>query len=170
MENRFRSSSKSNNVSLISLTDGRGRYYSLGHNDMINLNRGEVALGAAAAASSTLSNGLSMLANGRRIQQRYKLLTFGSVQICRVPHAKNIIEKIRFSRFLRRWEDHQIQLNSSEILSTSVCCRMIYCHVTRLEFVFVCFFSIERRLHGSTNFLFVNRRRQRLVEKQNDRF
>jgi hypothetical protein len=42
------------------------------------------------------------------------------VQVCRVPHARNIIEKIRFSRFLRRWEDHYIILANNEILSQTV--------------------------------------------------
>lgn len=52
--------------------------------------------------------------------QRYKLILQGSIQICRVPHAKNFIEKIRFSRFLRRWEEHSIQLENGEILSKTV--------------------------------------------------
>ena len=56
----------------------------------------------------------------RRNQQRYKLLLEGSVQMCRVPHAKNIIEKIRFSRFLRHWEEHQISLEQNEIVSKTV--------------------------------------------------
>ncbi|CAF4560779.1 unnamed protein product [Rotaria socialis] len=58
-----------------------------------------------------------MLINGRPIQQRYKLLNDGLMQVCRVPHARNIIEKIRFSRFLRRWEDHHLTLEHNEILS-----------------------------------------------------
>jgi hypothetical protein len=68
-----------------------------------------------------------MLVNGRRIQQRYKLLTDGIVQICRVPHAKNIIEKIRFSRFLRRWEEHHIYLEQSGITSETVSSYLHYC-------------------------------------------
>lgn len=66
------------------------------------------------------ANGLCLSANGRRNQQRYKLVTDGVVQICRVPHAKNIIEKIRFSRFLRRWETHYINLNQNDISSETV--------------------------------------------------
>ncbi|CAF0881593.1 unnamed protein product [Adineta ricciae] len=66
---------------------------------------------------TTTNSALCVLVNGRRIQQRYELLTAGPVQVCRVPHAKNIIEKIRFSRFLRRWEDHDISLAHNEILS-----------------------------------------------------
>ncbi|CAF3906067.1 unnamed protein product [Rotaria sp. Silwood2] len=119
MENQLRSSSKSNAISSVSLSSGdrRGRYYSLGHNDNISLASPSNNC-AAATASATTANTLCMLVNNRRIQQRYKLLTDGVVQVCRVPHAKNIIEKIRFSRFLRRWEDHHINLGHSEITST----------------------------------------------------
>lgn len=126
MENRLRSASKSNAVSSLSLSvrDSRGRYASLGHNEMISLasplNAYSETAAAAAAASSHMPSTLCLLANGRRIQQRYKLLAGGAVQVCRVPHAKNIIEKIRFSRFLRRWEDHPINLDQCDIRSTTV--------------------------------------------------
>lgn len=80
----------------------------------------ESAACAAAMPSAPSSGALSMLIHGRRVQQRYELLTSGSVQVCRVPHAKNIIEKIRFSRFLRRWEDHDITLAHNEISSETV--------------------------------------------------
>lgn len=121
MENKSRLVTKNNAISSLSLSAGdrRGRYYSLGHNDSINLTSSSNC--ATACASGNTANTLGMLVNGRRIQQRYKLLTDGVVQICRVPHAKNIIEKIRFSRFLRRWEDHHIYLEQSEITSTTVC-------------------------------------------------
>ena len=129
MENRLRSASKSIAVSSLSLSvrDSRGRYASLGHNEMISLASPSAGYsetsGAAAAASSGMPTTLCLLANGRRIQQRYKLLVGGPVQVCRVPHAKNIIEKIRFSRFLRRWEDHQINLDQGDIRSTTVSTR-----------------------------------------------
>lgn len=61
----------------------------------------------------------------RQNQQRYKLILDGSVQMCRVPHAKNIIEKIRFSRFLRHWEEHHITLASNEIIAQPVCSSLI---------------------------------------------
>lgn len=145
MENHFHVNSRSNTVSLLSLSkiDSRARYYSLGHNDMIDLSSAtnnrlideNNAISPSSGSSSTakattipiatttmMSSVSPLSLNARRLQQRYKLLSAGSVQICRVPHAKNIIEKIRFSRFLRRWEEHQIQLNSSEILSSTVRC------------------------------------------------
>ncbi len=108
-------------VSSLSLNavDIRGTCYSLNQHD--NLVRASSSNAATAAANSTATNALCMLVNGHRVQQRYKLLTDGLVQVCRVPHAKNIIEKIRFSRFLRRWEDHHIHLVHNEILSKTVC-------------------------------------------------
>ncbi len=107
-------------VSSLSLNavDIRGTCYSLNQHD--NLARSSSSNAATAAANSTATNTLCMLVNGHRVQQRYKLLTDGLVQVCRVPHAKNIIEKIRFSRFLRRWEDHYINLGHNEIFSKTV--------------------------------------------------
>lgn len=113
--------SKTNTISSLSLPTGdhRDRYYSLGHHDSISVSL------PRNNCLRTVSNGvtpsaLSLLVVDRRIQQRYKLLTEGLVQVCRVPHAKNILEKIRFSRFLRRWEDHYITLDQSDILSRNV--------------------------------------------------
>jgi len=121
MENRLRSAPKSNAISCLSLSSGdnRGRYCSFDHNDTISLVSASTNCVAAASCSPT-PNALCMLVNGRRIQQHYKLLIDGVVQVCRVPHAKNIIEKIRFSRFLRRWEEHHINLEQSEITSKTV--------------------------------------------------
>jgi hypothetical protein len=117
MENRLKAS-KSNAISSLSLPTGdrRGRYYSLDHNDCLNDVSPRNGSGRSASSATTPST-LSLLVADRRVQQRYKLLIEGVVQVCRVPHAKNIIEKIRFSRFLRRWEDHHINLESSEITS-----------------------------------------------------
>jgi hypothetical protein len=138
MENRLTLTSKNYAVSSLSLptSDNRGHYHSLTHNDMIDIlstsndyNTQGTSVGAAITtttatntpmASSNLPIGLCRLINGRQVQQRYKLLLHGSVQVCRVPHAKNIIEKIRFSRFLRRWEDHYLNLDCNQISSTNV--------------------------------------------------
>ncbi|UJR36212.1 hypothetical protein I4U23_028944 [Adineta vaga] len=120
MENRLRSTSKSNAISSLSLSteDTRGHYYSLNQHDSISLGTpAKHCVASATAMNSTTPSALCMLVNGRRIQQHYKLLIDGVVQVCRVPHAKNIIEKIRFSRFLRRWEDHNIKLEQSGIIS-----------------------------------------------------
>jgi hypothetical protein len=131
MDNHLKSSSKSNAVSSLSLSSGdrRGRYYSLGHTDSINvvLSRNNCS---EAASDPTTPSTLALLVADRRIQQRYKLLTDGVVQVCRVPHARNIIEKIRFSRFLRRWEDHHIHLEQSDIASKTV--RFLYIYILYL--------------------------------------
>ena len=103
-------------LSLRQTSDTRARYYSLGHHDMIRLSSPPRRETSASAAVPSTTN----FASGRRNQQRYKLLTEGQIQVCRVPHAKNIIEKIRFSRFLRRWEDHYLHLDQCEITSTTV--------------------------------------------------
>jgi hypothetical protein len=125
MEDRLRSVSSCLSLNAV---DTRGAYYSLNQNDNRNLassslssNAATAAAASVAANSTTTTNALCMLVNGRRVQQRYKLLTDGLVQVCRVPHARNIIEKIRFSRFLRRWEDHYINLGHNEIFSKTVC-------------------------------------------------
>jgi hypothetical protein len=115
MENRLGSASSSLSLTAV---DARGAYYSLSQNDSISR---ATPSNAAAAVNSGAPHTLCMLVNGGRVQQRYKLLIDGIVQVCRVPHAKNIIEKIRFSRFLRRWEEHHINLDQSEITSRTVC-------------------------------------------------
>jgi hypothetical protein len=116
MEDRLGSASSSLSLNGIDIRDN---YYALPQNDTTSLTSPSNI--AAAAVIPTTTNTLGMLVNGHRVHQRYKLLTDGLVQVCRVPHAKNIIEKIRFSRFLRRWEDHYINLVHNEILSETVC-------------------------------------------------
>ncbi len=136
MENQFKSS-KNSAISSLSLSTGehRGRYYSLGHDD-ISLVLPRTSRAGANSPSPTAST-LALLVADRRIQQRYKLLTDGVVQVCRVPHAKNIIEKIRFSRFLRRWEDHHINLEPSEITSQTVRFFYYYYYILYKNFVFI---------------------------------
>jgi hypothetical protein len=124
MANRLRSASKSNAISSLSLpsSDARGRYYSLGHDDTHSLASSWADYRRIVTNHSTNDVTVTTSFHGRQIPQRYKLLTEGAVQVCRVPHARNIIEKIRFSRFLRRWENHQIQLEQSEIFAHTVTC------------------------------------------------
>ena len=122
MDNRLRSTSKSHTLNALSLSTGdiRGRYQPVGHHDTISL---VLPYNDRTAAAATAG---SLFVSDRRIQQRYKLLLDGLVQVCRVPHAKNIIEKIRFSRFLRRWEPHHVHLEPSEIRSETVGCSLIF--------------------------------------------
>lgn len=156
-------SSKSHAVSSLSLTrtsDTRARYYSLGHHDMIRLS----SSGTRGTSTSAVTSNST---NARRNQQRYKLLTEGQIQVCRVPHAKNILEKIRFSRFLRRWEDHYLHLDQCEITSTTV--RIPISVLQQSSFFFI-FFIVERRLSRSTDILFSYGRYFHLVKRQSHRF
>jgi len=104
----------------------RGAYYSLSQDENLhldttrNLRTNSLHTTSAITTTTNNNNTLCLLANARRNQQRYKLIVDGLVHVCRVPHAKNIIEKIRFSRFLRRWEEHHIKLAQNEILSDTV--------------------------------------------------
>ena len=162
--------SKSNAISSLSLPTGdhRDRYYSLGHHDSISVGL------PRNSCLRTVSNGitpstLSLLVVDRRIQQRYKLLTEGLVQVCRVPHAKNILEKIRFSRFLRRWEDHYITLHESDIISRDVRIELtVYSH-KKISLLSL-WWSLDGWLHGSSNILFGDWRYLRLVQIESDRF
>ena len=100
------------------MTEQRATYTSLGDHEKIDLLS---PVNVVSAAISPLSFPMHHSRTGTgHVQQRYKLLVEGSIQICRVPHAKNLIEKIRFSRFLRRWEEHQIGLDNDEISSNTV--------------------------------------------------
>ncbi|CAF3847591.1 unnamed protein product [Rotaria sordida] len=74
---------------------------------------------ATVTVNTTISNTHCILIDVFYFQQRYKLLTDYHVQIYCIRHAKNIIEKIRFSRFFHRWEDHHINLAQREITSTT---------------------------------------------------
>lgn len=104
-------------------TEPRSSYYGLKQDDSINLAAASnmITTAPTTTTSATTSNTICMFIDGHRIQQRFKLLTDGLMQVCRVPHAKNILEKIRFSRFLRRWEDHHVHLEQNEISSQTVC-------------------------------------------------
>ncbi|CAF3225874.1 unnamed protein product [Rotaria socialis] len=113
MEDRLGSASNSLSLNRV---DACNTFYSKINSEDILIVSPSNAVNTA-AASPTTSSTLCMLINGRPIQQRYKLLNDGLMQVCRVPHARNIIEKIRFSRFLRRWEDHHLTLEHNEILS-----------------------------------------------------
>lgn len=51
---------------------------------------------------------------------KYKLLKEGQVQICRVQHSRNVFSKIASSKFMRRWETHQLILERDEIVAKIV--------------------------------------------------
>jgi hypothetical protein len=51
---------------------------------------------------------------------RYRLVTEGDVQVCRLNHTRTIVSKIMNSRYLRRWESHRLVLGQTSIYSTTV--------------------------------------------------
>ena len=51
---------------------------------------------------------------------KYKLLTEGDIQLCRLNHTRTIVSKIMNSKYLRRWESHHIILTDSAITSETV--------------------------------------------------
>ncbi|CAF5079499.1 unnamed protein product, partial [Rotaria sp. Silwood1] len=110
------------NSLLLNPVDTCNAYYSLSQDDNISLappSNVSTTVATNSTTNPTTSSTLCMFIDGRPIQQRYKLLTDGLMQVCRVPHARNIIEKIRFSRFLRRWEDHHLTLEHNDISSNT---------------------------------------------------
>lgn len=50
---------------------------------------------------------------------KYKLITEGEIQVCRLNHTRTIVSKIMNSKYLRRWENHHLVLSPNEIRSTS---------------------------------------------------
>ena len=51
---------------------------------------------------------------------KYKLVTDGDIQVCRLNHTRTIVSKIMNSKYLRRWESHHVVLDHSEIRSLTV--------------------------------------------------
>lgn len=51
---------------------------------------------------------------------RFKLLSEGDIQLCRLTHSSTVISKILSSKFLRRWETHHIYLNDAWLSSKTV--------------------------------------------------
>lgn len=68
------------------------------------------------SCSSTSSSHPTNLSHG----QKFKLLSDGDVQVCRVKHGKNLVDKVIGSKLLRRWETHHLYLNDACISSKTV--------------------------------------------------
>lgn len=73
---------------------------------------------------TSLLNNNNLLNNGmltnKKNTQRYKLITEGDLQICKLQHSKHMFGKLLNSKLLRRWKSQRIMLTGSEISSTSV--------------------------------------------------
>ncbi|XP_071785114.1 C-Maf-inducing protein-like [Asterias amurensis] len=48
---------------------------------------------------------------------KYKLIHRGTIQVCRINHASNVVNKIMNMKFLRRWETHELVLGESTVYS-----------------------------------------------------
>lgn len=51
---------------------------------------------------------------------KYKLVSEGDIQLCRLNHTRTIVSKIMNSKYLRRWETHHLVLGNFDISSTTV--------------------------------------------------
>ena len=65
------------------------------------------------------------LSNGTR----YALIGQGECQVCRIAHQKNLLQKIIFSKPLRRWESHVLLLSESNISATNVSVKTFSVHL-----------------------------------------
>ena len=62
----------------------------------------------------------NLVKNRPSVNQRYKLINEGDIQICRLNHTRTIVSKIMNSKYLRRWESHRIVLGQNDIASSMV--------------------------------------------------
>jgi hypothetical protein len=58
--------------------------------------------------------------NSGYFRNRYKLIDNADIQICKLPHTKNVINKIMNSKLLRRWKSHKIIFSNNDICSMNV--------------------------------------------------
>jgi len=66
-------------------------------------------------SSSSFSNSIGTVAVPSG--PRFKLLSEGDIQLCRLTHSGTVISKILSSKFLRRWETHHVYLNDAWLSS-----------------------------------------------------
>lgn len=62
----------------------------------------------------------------KRISQRYKLITEGEVQICKLQQSKKMLSKLMNSKLLRRWKTQRIMLTDKEIASNTVISKFLH--------------------------------------------
>ncbi|XP_035704449.1 C-Maf-inducing protein isoform X2 [Folsomia candida] len=82
----------------------------------------ECVAGASSSSSDGSSCGVtssssSSSSSGCSAGPKFKLVTEGDVQVCKVKHGNNLMDKFIGSKLLRRWETHHIYLNDSCISS-----------------------------------------------------
>ena len=59
--------------------------------------------------------------HGNHSKAKYKLISDGEIQVCKLNHRRTILSKIMNSKYLRRWEPHHLVLGEVELQSSTVC-------------------------------------------------
>ena len=67
---------------------------------------------------------------------KFKLISEGDIQVCRLNHTRTIISKIMNSKYLRRWESHHLLLSDTDIKSLTVSVK--YCAIPLYSFALLC--------------------------------
>lgn len=78
------------------------------------------AVGGSSSSTTSPSSSSSSVPTNAPHGQKFKLLSDGDVQVCRVKHGKNLVDKVIGSKLLRRWETHHLYLNDACISSKTV--------------------------------------------------
>jgi hypothetical protein len=87
----------------------------------------------------------------KRITHRFKLITEGEVQICKLQHSKNMFNKLLNSKLLRRWKTQRIILTDKDISPSMVISKFYMFKMLRkfsscvIVFYYYCFYSISKR-------------------------
>lgn len=76
--------------------------------------------------NNAFNNCFTNLVVNKKFTQRYKLLTEGDLQVCKLQHSRNVLSKLLNSKLLRRWKAHRIILTDTEIYSTTVRIRAFF--------------------------------------------
>lgn len=88
--------------------------------DVTHINKECVPSSSAGGASSSANANPTQTSSGCTAGPKFKLVTEGDVQVCKVKHGNNLMDKFIGSKLLRRWETHHIFLNDSCISSKTV--------------------------------------------------
>jgi hypothetical protein len=82
--------------------------------------RADSSFGESSTSSSGHISSYHYTPSPSSFGQKFKLLTEGDIQVCKVKHGNNIMDKFIQSKLLRRWETHHVSLEDSCISSKTV--------------------------------------------------
>ena len=118
---------------------GAYHYPAINRMDRIHPRHGSAGRDTAAAAAAVKTSGSSPVGSSAPVGTspvdvvgvsrplgsvsfgpRFKLLSEGDIQLCRLTHSGTVISKILSSKYLRRWETHHIFLNDAWLSSKTV--------------------------------------------------